>query len=215
MKLGIYGSGGLGKEIYEISERINQKTKQWDEILFLDDIREEGPFFGTRSLKFETFLEQKLVAECVIGIGEPSSREKLFGKLSQNGIKCVTLIDPSASVSPRARIENGSIVCEFSSVHAGVSIGMNCLVQPYCVVAHDTQVGDHSVLSPHSAPGGSSVFGKRVFVGMHSSIKEKLTIGDDVIIAMGAAVFQSLPSGVTVVGNPARITKGRDDRKVF
>ena len=50
---------------------------------------------------------------------------------------------------------------------------------------------------------------------MHSSIKEKLTIGDDVIIAMGAAVFQNLPSGVTVVGNPARITIGRDDHKVF
>ena len=215
MKLFIYGSGGLGREIYEISERINQTIKKWDEILFLDDIREEGPFFGTRSLKFETFLEQKLVSECVIGIGEPANREKLFIKLSQNEIKIATLIDPRATVSPRARIDNGSIICEFASVHADVSMGMNCLVQPYCVVAHDTQIGDHSVLSPHCAPGGASVFGKRVFVGMHSSIKEKLTIGDDVIIAMGAAVFQNLPEGVTVVGNPARITKGRDDHKVF
>lgn len=215
MKLGIYGSGGLGKEVFEIAERINGKSKRWDEIFFVDDIRDEGPFFETRSIKFETLIAQKNDLECIIGIGEPSSREKLYWKLSQHEIQLATLIDPTALVSPRVKISSGSIICEFSSIHADVSIGVNCLVQPYCVVGHDTQIGDHSVLSPHCAPGGSTVFGKRVFAGMHSSIKEKLTIGDDAIIAMGAAVFQNLPEGVTVVGNPARITRGRDDHKVF
>jgi sugar O-acyltransferase (sialic acid O-acetyltransferase NeuD family) len=215
MKIGIYGSGGLGKEVYELAGRINAKHKRWDEIVFVDDVRDEGVFFGTRSVKFERWLEEKGEWECVIGIGEPSSREKLCGKILQNEIKLATLIDPSALISPRAEISCGSIVCEFASIHADVSIGRNCLIQPYCVVGHDTRIGDHSVFSTHCAPGGSCIFGERVFAGMHSSIKEKVQIGDDVIIAMGASVFQNLPDGVTVVGNPARITRGRDDHKVF
>jgi sugar O-acyltransferase (sialic acid O-acetyltransferase NeuD family) len=215
MKLGIYGSGGLGKEIYELSLRINAMSHRWDQILFIDDFREQGDFFGTQSIDFETLVLSKELFECVVGIGEPSSREKLFNKLIETGISMATLVDPNAIVSKTSIIGEGTTICEFSTLHADVRIGKNCLIQPFCVIGHDTQIGDNTVLSPHCASGGCSTFGNRVFAGMHSSIKEKLTIGDDVIIAMGAAVFQNLPSGFTVVGNPARITKGRDDHKVF
>jgi sugar O-acyltransferase (sialic acid O-acetyltransferase NeuD family) len=215
MKLGVYGSGGLGKEVFELAQRCNRNSNRWEEIVFIDDFRNEGEFFGTKSIRFETLLGLKKAFECVVGIGEPSSREKLFNKLTENSVSLTTIIDPSVVFSATATIGEGTTICEFASIHADVSIGRNCLIQPHCVIGHDTKIGDHTVLSPHCAPGGSSTYGNRVFAGMHSSIKEKLTIGDDVIIAMGAAVFQSLPSGVTVVGNPARITKGHDDRKVF
>jgi sugar O-acyltransferase (sialic acid O-acetyltransferase NeuD family) len=215
MNLGIYGSGGLGKEVFDLAVRLNKVSPTWAKIMFVDDYRDEGAFYGTESIRFETILTHKKDFECAIAIGEPSSREKLFEKLSENGISLSTLVDPTVFVSPTAKIGAGTIVCELASIHADVHIGKNCLIQPYCVIGHDTEIGDHSVLSTHCAPGGSSIYGKRLFAGMHSSIKEKLMIGDDVIIAMGAAVFQSLPSGTTVVGNPARITRGRDDHKVF
>ena len=216
MKLGIYGAGGLGKEIYDLSLRINCSSNKWSEIVFIDDVKDEGLVLGTRCVRFKTFLGTKPEEfECIIAIGEPSIRATLFEKMSQQNVKPAILIDPSAIVSPTATISAGSIICEHSSIHADVCIGVNCLVQPYCVIGHDTIVGDHTVLSSHCAPGGCLVFGKRVFAGMHSSVKEKLHIGDDVIIAMGASVFQDLPAGVTVVGNPARITRGREDRKVF
>ena len=57
--------------------------------------------------------------------------------------------------------------------------------------------------------------GKRVFLGMHATVKEKLIIGDDAIISMSAAVFRDLKPEVTVVGNPARETKGNIEHKVF
>lgn len=216
MKLGIYGAGGLGREIYDLSLRMNCSSNRWSEIVFIDDVKDEGLFLGTRCVKFNTFLGfNPEASECIIAIGEPSIRETLFCKMRHHNVKPAILIDPSAIVSPRATIFGGSIICEFSSIHADVCIGFNCVVQPYCVVGHETFVGDHTVLSSHCAPGGCLVVGKRVFAGMHSSIKEKLHIGDDVIIAMGASVFQDLPAGVTVVGNPARITRGREDRKVF
>ena len=48
-----------------------------------------------------------------------------------------------------------------------------------------------------------------------SGIKEKLSVGNDAIIGMGAAVFRDVEAGTTVVGNPARVTRGNDKHKVF
>ena len=89
------------------------------------------------------------------------------------------------------------------------------MIQPFCDIGHDIKVGNHTVLSPYCAPGGGIIFGERVYVGMQSSLKELLNIGDDAIVAMGSVVFRDVPAGTTVVGNPARITRGNDQHKVF
>lgn len=215
MILGVYGSGGLGREVFELATRRNAVSRIWTEIVFIDDVRAEGPFFGTRCLRFETMLKDRDAYQCVVANGEPTDRETMFGRLAAAGICRTTLIDPTALISPTAKIGEGTVVCEFSTIHADVQIGCNCVIQPYCDIGHHIKIGNHAVLSTHCAPGGWSVFGTRVFAGMLSSIKDKTTIGDDAVISMGAAVFQDVPAGATVVGNPARITRGNDGHKVF
>ena len=86
MKLGIYGSGGLGREIFEIALRRNIVSLFWDDIIFIDDFSEEGDFFSTKRIKFETLLTNKDEYECIIAVGEPSAREKLYNKLIDNNI---------------------------------------------------------------------------------------------------------------------------------
>ena len=215
MILGIYGSGGLGREIYEVAVRCNAIPRYWSEIVFIDDSCEEGSYCGTKRIHFDTVLESATCYECVVAVGEPSARETLFLRLMGNDIKLASLIDPTAIVSRTATIGAGSIICEYSTIHAGVELGRNTLIQPFCNIGHDIIVGDHSVLSTFCAPGGGAVFGERVYVGMQASIMELLDIGDDVIIAMGSSVFRDVPAGATVVGNPARITRGNDEHKVF
>ncbi len=215
MKLGIYGSGGLGREIYDIATRRNLVSSLWSNIDFIDDFRDEGDFFGTKSIRFDSLKSQKEDYECLVAVGEPSSRQELYQKLTNEGIRMTRLIDPTAIISPTAKINEGAIICEYSTIHTGVELGTNALIQPFCDVGHDIIVGNHTVLSPFCAPGGGTVFGDRVFVGMQSAIMESLKIGDDVIVAMGSAVFRDVPAGSTVVGNPARVTRGKDDHKVF
>jgi sugar O-acyltransferase (sialic acid O-acetyltransferase NeuD family) len=215
MILGIYGSGGLGREIYEIAIRRNTVSCNWSEIVFIDDFSEEGNYFDTKRIHFDTLMKSADYYECVIAVGEPSVREKLFLRLIEKDIKLTSLVDPTAIVSPTAQIGPGSIICEYSTIHTGVVLGHNTLIQPFCDIGHDIKVGDHAVLSPFVAPGGGTTFGARVYAGMQSSIIELVTIGDDAIIGMGAAVFRDVPAGATVVGNPARITRGNDEHKVF
>ena len=36
MILGIYGAGGLGREVYELAKIINSCNNRWDQIFFID-----------------------------------------------------------------------------------------------------------------------------------------------------------------------------------
>ena len=48
-----------------------------------------------------------------------------------------------------------------------------------------------------------------------SDIHNRVKIGNEAIVGMGSMVFRDLEDGVTVVGNPARVTKGNSEHKVF
>ncbi len=216
MKLLLYGAGGLAKEIYDIVIRCY--SDKYDKIYFIDDFAEETPFYQSERIHFDsikTRFENLDDFEGVVAVGEPAYRDKLSKRFDDIGISLATIIDKTALISPTASIEKGTIVCEFSTVHADVELGRSVLIQPYSDVGHDIKVGNYSVLSSNCAPGGESVFGERVYVGMNATTKEKITVGNDSIIAMGASVFRDVDAETIVVGNPARVTKGNSQHRVF
>ncbi|MEO1517130.1 MAG: acyltransferase [Bacteroidota bacterium] len=53
--------------------------------------------------------------------------------------------------------------------------------------------------------------GSDVFVGIDSIVMPGVVIGDRVIVAAGSVVTKSIPSGVIVGGNPAKIIGSYDD----
>ena len=217
MILLIYGASGLAKEIFDLVMR--SIPDKYEKIYFIDDFTDEAPCYLSESIHFDsitTRFEDKLKElEGIVAVGEPQYREMLTKRFDETGIRLATLIDSSAIISPTARIGEGSIICENASLHADVNVGRGCIIQPSAIIGHDIKIDDYSVLGAYCAPGGSSVFGKRVFVGMHGTIKEKTIIGDDAIIGMGAVVYKDVEAGMTVIGNPARVTRGNNDHKVF
>ena len=218
MDLLIYGASSQAKESYDIVVR--NYPEKYDNIYFIDDFVEEGShFYNSSTIHYESIRKMYESApgevEGIVSVGEPLNREKLTIKLEEAGIKLATIIDKTSIVSPSAIIGAGSIICEYSVVHANANIGKGVLVQSFCAIGHDIQIGDYSVVSAGFLPGGGCVIGKCVFAGMNVTIKEKTNIGDNVIMGMGAAVFSDLPPFSTAVGNPARITRGNDDHKVY
>lgn len=217
MELLIYGAGGLAKEVYDLIVR--SMPDRWEKIYFVDDFVDEGPYYLSRSIKFSSiprlFDGRSDEIEGIVAVGEPVYRELLAKKLEGAGIKLATVIDRTALRSPTAKIGEGTIICEMATIHADVEIGRGALIQPYACIGHDIKIKDHSVIGPCAALGGESIYGEKVYVGMRATLKEDLSIGDGAIIGMGAVVYKDVAPGNTVIGNPARVTRGNDEHLIF
>lgn len=218
MILVIYCAGGFGKEVYDIALRVNQKKKTWGKIIFSDDtIPNNEKVYLSRNYSFSTILKDfdlKRVS-FVIANGEPNNRKKILVRLQKFRVNLATLIDPSAIISSSAKIGKGSVVCQFSSISSSVKIKSNVVCNRGAIIGHDVSVGNDSIISPYSVIGGKTQIGNKSFIGSGSLLKEKITIGNDVIIGMGSVVYKNIEDGLIVVGNPARVSRRNEKKKIF
>ncbi|MDR0221552.1 MAG: acetyltransferase, partial [Lachnospiraceae bacterium] len=208
MVLLVYGAGGLGREIVDLAQCINRDKRRWNEICFIVDAEfiKEKRVYDCEALSFEEALEcqQNEEAECIIAVGEPASRQKMYDKCKKAGFRTAKLVAPSAFVSEAADIGEGVIISHYVVILAQCRISNNVMLQPMCVIGHDIVIGANSVIGPHVLPGGGCVIGENVFIGMGATIREQVKIGPNSIISMGAVVYNDIPDGMIVLGNPAR-----------
>lgn len=217
MILAIYGAHGLAQEVYIIAKKINKEQKRWNDFVFIDDVNDIDTVQGKRVFKLEALLKEYEIndVEAVIAVGEPALRETLYRKVKAHNIKIATLIHPGVYIDETTLIGEGAVICENATITCNVSIGDNSYIQPHTIIGHDIKIGRHTVIGAGVQIGGANMIGDRVYMGFLSGTKEKLSIGNDTICSAGAIVFRDLPEGVIAVGNPARIMKNNEDKKVF
>lgn len=115
--------------------------------------------------------------------------------------------------------------------HIGVKIHKNCNIQnvsfgsePYLIeIGNHVQITDGTKIFTH---GGAWVFRQKspkidyfgkviikdnVYIGNNCLILPGVIIGNNVIVGAGSVVTKSIPDGVVVVGNPARIIGKTED----
>lgn len=211
MKLGIYGAGGLGREMLVLAQRLNQHAR-WEEIFFIDDVTEESVIAGATVRRFAQVNFTHL--EVVIAQGEPAARQTLAEKV-QMKTRLATLIHPAVYIPSGSHIGEGAVICDGVCISCDVRINDNALIQPHACIGHDSVVGAHSVVSSNVTLAGHVNIGQRVFIGMNSAVKEKTTLGDDAIIGMGSAVFSDIAQATIALGNPARVMRRNEQGKVF
>lgn len=217
MLLGIYGSGGLGREVMDLARTINGNEEKWHKIVFINDYKEQHVAGQIEYYTLDdfnaTFSADKTVV--VIAVGEPKVRLILRDKVITYGFSLQTLMHPSAFIGSNTQIGNGTIIQYGSFVSCDVKIGTNVLVQPFGAIGHDSVVGDDTVISENVAVSGTCSIGTRVYIGVGVPIKECTTIGADSIIGMGSVVLRDIPEGVIAMGNPARPLKNNETGRVF
>ncbi len=217
MVLGIYGAHGLAQEVHIIAKKINSVDGRWDEIVYIDDVNDISELQGRRVYKFEELLKTytKKDLEIVIAVGEPAVREMMYQKVKEHDIKLVSLIHPGIYLDETTSIGEGVVICEGATITSNVTIEDNSYVQAHAVIGHDIQIGKHTIIGSNCQIGGADVIGDRVFMGFLSGTTDHIQIGDDVFISAGAIVFKDLPDEVVAVGNPARIMKKNEQKRVF
>lgn len=214
----IYCAGAFGKEVFDIADRQNQRDGRWADIWFIDDFVVSGKaFYRTTAFSLNMAIQHFGLdsMEAVVAIGEPLHRETLYCKLSAHNIRLTQVLDPTVVVSPTAHLGNGVILAPFCSVAASAKIGNNVAVNVQTIIGHDIGVGAHSVISSMVNLGGACIVGEGSYVGMGSQVKNELKIGNRVIVGMGSVVYHDIGDDLIAMGNPARVLRRNEERRVF
>lgn len=217
MVLFIYGASSAAREVYDMVERNRSLRDRYTAIYFIDDFQDEADFYGAKRIRFSSCGEyaDPKEAEFIIAVGEPSARRLLYDKVVSSGYTLTTLIDETAIISHTAIISAGCIIGAGAIVSSDAVIRENCFLMFHTIVGHDAVVNRDCMVCPKATVGGFSVVGEQTFLGLGSSMKEDVNAGSRVIVGLGSKLFRDVEDGVTVIGNPARVTKGNTEHKVF
>lgn len=180
--------------------------------IFVIDGVDDLTIDGYEVIDYKDTLEGSKIT---IAVGEPSIRKTLLEKVRQQKLVLSSVISQYAFVSNSAVIDNGVIVAPFVSIQAQAYVGENVAINTQAIIGHHVRVLAGSVISSQANLGGGCVVGELTYVGMGALIIEKVSIGSESIIGMGSVVYKDIPDGVIALGNPARVARKNEDKKIF
>lgn len=201
----VIGAGGHSKVIADIIE----EQRMYKIIGILDDkfTNEEWieeVFYGPISA-LNRFFEERENVKLFIGIGDNHVRKKIVHSFQLN-VQCfATLIHPSAIISSRALIKNGTAIMPNCIIHADAVIGSHSIINSASIIEHDSVIGDFAHISPNATLTGGVKIGEGTQVGASATVIPNIQIGNWSIIGAGSVVIHSIPANAVAAGVPAKV----------
>lgn len=117
--------------------------------------------------------------------------KNIFQKCINSSLSFPTIIHPTATVSPKAKIGSGCQI--FSNVVIGAysNIGNGCVLTSGAIISHDSCIGDFSFIAPSANLAGNVQIGKYCVIGMNASIYLRTKISDYSVIMNNENVIES------------------------
>lgn len=206
----VYGASGYGREVMPFARAQLLQLGLVDRLMFVDDGTPESTLNGQRVLTYADFLKMPASERYVaIAIANSNIRQKLAARCAHDGVRAWSLRAPNIVVMDEVAIGEGAILSPFVTLTSNIRIGRHFHANIYSYVAHDCVIGDFVTFAPSVQCNGNVVVEDHAYVGTSAILRQgepgrPLIVGAGAIIGMGAVVTKSVPSGSTVVGNPAR-----------
>lgn len=208
----IYGASGCGRSLMPVAREHLARQNITAKIYFIDDsLTDSSQINGHTTLNYEAFkalsAEKKFV---LIGIANSQVRQKLANKLEKDQIELWSVQSNNTIIMDAVEIAEGAALSPFVSITSNIKIGKCFHANLYSYVEHDCVIGDYVTFAPGVKCNGNIHIEDHAYIGTGAVIKQgtpdkPLVIGKGAVVGMGAVVTKSVPPGVIVVGNPARI----------
>jgi sugar O-acyltransferase (sialic acid O-acetyltransferase NeuD family) len=209
----IVGVGGLGRELAEWVEDINERVPTFRLLGFLDDDttkhgmqRHDLPVLGG----VEWLAERSRTVATVVGVGNPAPKRRVIERLRAHSAGFPSVVHPSAVVGRHVEMGDGTIVCPNTVVTTDVRLGRFVTLNFGLTVGHDARIDDYVTLAPGVNISGYVQIREGADLGAGAVTVPGVEIGAWSVVGAGASVTRSLPANCTAVGVPARVIKMRD-----
>lgn len=182
----VIGAGGHGRSMAEailllgrdelvgfVDDRADANTKVWS-----------YPILGRKD-SLQTLRTQ--ADAVVVAIGNNAVREKLHARVREAGFELLSVIHPTAFVSPTATLGAGCAVMAGAVVGTEAQLGEGVIVNCGATVDHHCRVGAFGHLGVNACMAGGSVLGHGAWMRAGSALGYGVQVGDGAVLAPGEA----------------------------
>jgi acetyltransferase EpsM len=134
-------------------------------------------------------------------------RSRFVEQAARMGLAFVTLKHPTAIVSPRTEVGEGSILNAACVIGSHSTLGPHVIVNRGALIGHHTTIGAYSSIQPGANVAGACSIGEAAYIGMGAIVLDHVTVGAHAVVGAGAVVTRDVPARTQVVGIPARVVK--------
>jgi sugar O-acyltransferase (sialic acid O-acetyltransferase NeuD family) len=209
----IVGVGGLGREIAEWVEDINEVKPTFRVLGFLDDdaTKHGSVRHGLEVLGGIDWLTGRTrTVASVIGVGNPAPKRRVVERLRAHSAGFPSILHPNAVIGRHVVLGEGCVVCPGVIITTDIQIGRFVTFNFGLTVGHDATIDDYVTLAPGVNISGYVKVREGADLGANVSTVPSVEIGAWSIVGASAAVAHSLPANCTAVGVPARVIKTRE-----
>ena len=197
MKVLIFGSGGLAKEVIGYIEDGNRKGQNYEIV----GVVSTEPF-NNAAYKYPVFHNSP-ETECayILAVASPEVKRKI---VAENKDRWITYSHPSCFISEYAKIGKGCLFAPQSIVAGDPVIEDFVFFNTNATIGHDSKVGRYATLFPNTEVCGNCEIGKDVIFGIGAYVLPNVHIASGAKVSAGAIVRKSVLEAVTVYGDPAK-----------
>lgn len=214
MRVVIIGASGHGLVLADVI----QICSQFKLVGFLDSNESAaltrdlpGPVIGSPNDIVE-FAEKFRIKGFFLGIGDNYRRRQCWDAVRARLPEAAfpALVHPMASISPSAKLSQGTVVLAGAVVGTMAKLGCGVLLNTLSNLDHHGEMAPFSSLAPGAHTGGCVTVGEYSAVSLGANVLHGKTIGSNSIVGAGALVTTDIPDNVTAYGVPARIIRKRN-----
>jgi len=137
-----------------------------------------------------------------------NARKGAIRKLESLNARISGLIE--ADINVTCNIHSTSILLGESFFGQNVSVGANSIIHRGVFLGHDVAIQENCFLGPRVVCLGRSHVASNSFIGAGVILVDRVRIGRNSVVAAGSVVFNDIPDGSIVMGNPAKLV-GKND----